>query len=79
MILLDPIKCKGCRLCEAACSFHHSGHNFFSPHISSTKISRDNDTANITIIIDSTCDYCEGEAFPFCVKYCAYGARKVRK
>jgi len=72
---LDAGRCKGCRICEMACSLHHTGHRMFSPSRSSTRVSRDNDTGRITIGIDSTCDLCEGEDQPLCVKYCAYGAR----
>jgi len=78
-ILLDPEACTGCRTCELACSFHHSNHRFFSPALSSTRVSRDNDTGEITMSIDSTCDACSNEAAPLCVRYCAYGARSVVK
>jgi Fe-S-cluster-containing hydrogenase component 2 len=47
--------------------------------MSSTHISRDNDTAVIFMSVDSTCDLCEGEETPLCVKYCAYGARGVKR
>jgi ferredoxin len=46
-ILTDVSRCKGCRACELACSFHHSGRRSFSPSASSTRVSRDNDTAEI--------------------------------
>ncbi|MBL7080412.1 hypothetical protein ISS39_08810 [Candidatus Bathyarchaeota archaeon] len=75
MLRLYPAKCKGCRACEMACSFRHSGRTSFQPSISSTKIVRDNDTGHITIELDETCDLCQGEEPPLCVKYCVYGAR----
>lgn len=78
-ILTDFSRCKGCRACELACSFHHSGRRSFSPSASSTRVSRDNDTAEITIAIDSSCDLCSGEEQPLCVKYCVYGARRVAR
>lgn len=78
MILLSPEKCQGCRICEAACGFHHTQHKAFDPSKSSTHISRDNDTAVITMSIDSTCDHCAGEEVPLCVKYCAYGTRGIK-
>jgi hypothetical protein len=53
------------------------GHEAFNPALTSTRIHRDNDSAKITMSIDSTCDQCEGEKAPLCVKYCAYGARRV--
>jgi len=76
-MLLDPTRCKGCRLCEAACSLHHTDHEAFNPALTSTHIYRDHDSARITMSIDSTCDLCAGEEAPLCVKYCAYGARRV--
>jgi len=60
-----------------ACSFHHSGRTSFQPSISSTKIVRDNDTGQITIELDETCDLCQGEETPLCVRYCVYGAREL--
>ena len=60
-----------------ACGFHHSGRTSFQPSISSTKIVRDNDTGEITIELDETCDLCQGEETPLCVKYCVYGAREL--
>jgi len=60
-----------------ACSFHHSGRTSFQPSISSTKIVRDNDTGEITIELDETCDLCQGEEIALCVRYCVYGAREL--
>ena len=77
MIFLNPSKCQGCRICEAACGFHHSGHIEFNPSKSSTHISRDNDTAVISMSVDSTCYLCEGDDVPLRVKSCAYEARGV--
>jgi hypothetical protein len=42
-------------------------------------VSKDNDTARITLSVDSTCDLCSGEEQALCVKYCAYGAREVAR
>ncbi len=75
MLRLYPARCKGCRACEMACSFHHSGRTSFSPSVSSTKIVRDNDTGHISIDLDETCDLCWGEETALCVRYCVYGAR----
>ena len=76
-ILTDVSRCKGCRACELACSFHHSGRRSFNPSASSTRVSRDNDTAEITVTTDSTCDLCTDEEQALCVKYCVYRARRV--
>ena len=79
MILLDPTRCKGCKLCEAACSLHHTGHEAFNPALISTHVHRDNDSGKITMSLDSTCDWCKGEETMLCVRYCAYGARSVKQ
>jgi len=77
LIRLHEDRCRGCRACELACSFHHSGHKAFNPKRSSTRVARDNDTGVITISQDATCDLCAGEEQPLCVRYCAYGAREA--
>jgi Fe-S-cluster-containing dehydrogenase component len=79
LILVDQENCQGCRICETACGFHHTGHKEFNPGRSSTRVSRDNDTGKITLSIDSICDGCQNEEIPLCVKYCAYGVRGVVK
>jgi len=69
----DINKCYGCKTCEFACSFHQG--KVFSPELSSIKVYRNNRTGVIKWSIDySTCDFCEGEETPLCVKYCPYGA-----
>ena len=73
-ILTDVEACRGCRMCELACSFHHK--KAFSPEASSIKVSSDGTTGKVWLSIDSTCDYCQGEASPRCVGYCIYGALK---
>ena len=78
-IWIDPRKCKGCLRCETACSFHNSRHAVFQPSISSTRVSRSNENKNITISIDDSCDMCEDEERPLCVKACVFGARGVNK
>lgn len=66
--------CVGCRLCELACSFHHT--RGFSPEASSIRVSMDNQNGEIRLSIDSTCDLCKGEDRPLCIEYCLYGALK---
>ena len=73
-IKYNPKACYGCRSCELACSFHHK--KLFSPELSSVKVLTSMRTGEITRAIDSTCDLCEGEEQPLCVKYCLYGALK---
>ena len=77
MLQIIPSRCKGCRICEVICSFHHSGRKFFSPNISSTTVLRNGDTGQIKIDLNNTCDLCEGEETVLCVKYCVYGAREL--
>ena len=77
MIAVDVATCTGCRLCELACSFHHQ--RVFSPDLSSIRVLRNNRTGKIGLSINSTCDFCQGEEQPLCVKYCLYGALKEVK
>ncbi len=72
---MDPGRCRGCLRCELACSWRHSGRRMFQPSISSTRVTRDNDTRRISMTIDSTCDGCAGEPAPLCVQACVFGAR----
>ena len=73
-IKVNSKACYGCRSCELACSFHHQ--KLFSPELSSIKVLTSMRTGDIKWSIDSTCDSCEGEEQPLCVKYCLYGALK---
>jgi Fe-S-cluster-containing hydrogenase component 2 len=76
-IIRDTEACYGCRTCELVCSFHHKG--VFSLGGGSITVKRDNNTGEIKWTIDSTCDSCDGEDQPLCVKYCVYGALGVVK
>lgn len=76
-ILTDAEACYACRMCELACSFHHEG--VFCPESSSIKVFRDNQNGKIGLSIDSTCDLCQEEPQPLCVRYCVYGALKEGK
>lgn len=64
--------CYGCRACELMCSFHKLG--AFSPAGGAINVRKDNSTGRIEWTMNSTCDLCEGEDGPLCVKYCSYGA-----
>lgn len=68
-------RCYGCRTCELACSFHHSG--LFSPEQSSIRVMKNNHTGVIKWRMDESCDLCGGEDLIFCVHYCSYGALRV--
>lgn len=72
MIATNVKACTGCRMCELACSFHHKG--VFSPESSSVRVSRNNRTGEIGLSIDATCDLCQREKQPQCIKSCCFGA-----
>jgi carbon-monoxide dehydrogenase iron sulfur subunit len=76
-IIIAIEACYGCRTCELVCSFHHAG--VFSPELSSIRVLKNNRNAKVELSIDSTCDSCQGEPQPLCVKYCVYGALKEAK
>lgn len=65
-------KCRACRACELACSFHLN--KTFNPEISKIKIVRAN--GDILLTLDSSCYMCPD---PLCVKYCRFGAIKVHQ
>ena len=71
-------KCYGCRTCELICSFHHE--KLFQPAKSSISVERDhlNGIWNWTLNID-TCDNCENEDEPLCVKFCFYDAIIIKE
>ncbi len=67
--------CGGCRTCEIACSFHHSGE--FNPSISSIKILDRSGGAGYDVLLleeDSNegkaCDGCQDLEEPLCMEYC---------
>ena len=75
-ITVDADLCNGCRTCELACSFHHSGS--MSPELSSVQVRRSNRTAAISWLVTPTCDLCAGEEAPFCQKYCGCQAIRLK-
>jgi Fe-S-cluster-containing dehydrogenase component len=74
-LTVDVDLCNGCRTCELACSFHHSG--LMSPALSSLQVRRSNRTAAIRWLVLPTCDLCTGEEQPLCDKYCSCGAIQI--
>jgi len=67
--------CYGCKACQLACSFHHT--NSFYPEKSSITVFRSSLEGTIKWSINSTCDECQSETEPLCIKYCTYKALQV--
>lgn len=71
----DMSSCGGCRTCEMACSFHHTGK--FMPSVSSLVIvdKEDGPGCEVMLIRESdgtrmACDGCDGLDVPLCMDYC---------
>jgi len=71
--------CIDCKMCEIACSFHHTG--VFNPNLASIEI-LDNTRKDIKIKIyrekekgknNLNCDHCCGLDEEMCIKYCPMG------
>jgi len=74
MIFQMP-NCGGCRTCELACSFKHTG--TYNPEVSSIQILDNPDAPGFQIRLvensDGTrfaCDLCSGSDAPVCLEYC---------
>jgi len=83
-MLCDLPNCAGCRTCELACSFHHTGE--FNPEVSSIKITdKDDESGFIINLFEQSdgyaipCDGCEDLELPLCVQYCSesLGLREI--
>ena len=71
----DMPSCGGCRTCEIACSFHHTGE--FIPAVSSLKVVEKEDGPGYFVVLleesgeaGHACDGCAGLDVPLCVEYC---------
>ena len=71
----DMPTCGGCRTCELACSFHHTGD--FGPAVSSLKVIEKADGPGYFVVVKEekegggfACDGCKGLDHPLCVDYC---------
>ena len=69
------LSCGGCRTCEMACSFHHTGE--FMPAASSLTIVEKTDSPGYDVLLCDrqegkrpACNGCEGREVPLCVLYC---------
>ena len=74
-IIRNSKLCYACKICQLACSFHHT--KSFWPDRSSINVSRDPQRGTIKWSIKSTCDKCANEKEPLCIKYCTYGALQI--
>ena len=71
----DMPSCGGCRTCELACSFHHTGE--FNPTSSSLQVLEKKEGPGYVVILREeaeggtyACDGCEGIDIPLCIEYC---------
>ena len=74
-MIFEMASCGGCRTCEIACSFKHTGE--FAPAISSIKILDKPDELGfcVSLITESSgrtraCDGCKELDEPLCIQYC---------
>ena len=74
-MVFDMPSCGGCRTCEIACSFHHTGE--FAPAVSSFVVldKEDGPGCEVMLMTESAgkrlaCDGCEGLDIPLCMDYC---------
>lgn len=74
-MVFDMPSCGGCRTCEMACSFHHTGE--FAPAVSSLVVLDKEDGPGCEVLLMAenaenriACDGCEGLDVPLCMDYC---------
>lgn len=74
-LALYPEKCTACMSCILACSLHHRKR--FDKKGASITVSICGKERKISLLIQKgkegelqSCDYCDGEKEPLCVKYC---------
>jgi Fe-S-cluster-containing hydrogenase component 2 len=74
----DMPNCGGCRTCERACSFHHTGE--YNPSLSSIRIlEKENEAGFLVLLLEEdgtdgfACDGCLGLDHPLCLQVCREG------
>lgn len=70
IVLVEPEKCTGCRICEMICSFQNSNGNTFNPCQSNIRIIK---TEERGVDLPVLCLHCQD---PLCVDICPMGAIK---
>jgi len=70
VIIFDPDKCSGCRICELVCSMQHQGE--YSPKKSFIRIMANEETGVYIAIQDVKCDFCNQ-----CVEACPLDALSI--
>ena len=76
-LIRDTELCHGCCSCALACSYHFN--RSFSEELGSIRVLTDYGNGEIEWSISTSCDSCNGEPEPLCVKCCLYGALGVVK
>jgi Fe-S-cluster-containing hydrogenase component 2 len=74
-MIFEMPSCGGCKTCEMACSYRHSGE--FKPEISSIQIlEKESELGYLVLIVEDdvherkACDNCNGQQIPLCVLFC---------
>ena len=74
-MIFDMPSCGGCRTCELACSFHHTGE--FIPSVSSLRVLDREDGPGYRVLLVTencgesiACDGCKNLDVPLCIEYC---------
>jgi Fe-S-cluster-containing hydrogenase component 2 len=74
-MIFEMASCGGCKTCEIACSFKHTGE--FKPTVSSIKILDKEDGLGFCVCLidggtekDNVCDGCKDLDEPICLQYC---------
>lgn len=75
-MIFDMLTCGGCRTCEIACSYHHTG--TFKPAVSSIKILEKKRGPGYSVLLiedyngqSNPCNGCKGEREPLCMEVCS--------
>ena len=70
VVIFDPDRCSGCRICELVCSMEHQGE--YNPKKSFIRIMANEETGVYIAILDVRCDFCNQ-----CVEACPLDALRI--